>query len=129
MPKLVVNLAVLQCSFGVAPSPLTVLPANRVQAGFQPAANIMDFKPNVNIMPFGMCSSPSNPAVISATAAAMGVLTPMPCVPVTTAPWTPGAAKTLIANMPALHDGCTCMCAWAGVIKVNVPGQFTVDVA
>jgi hypothetical protein len=129
MPKLVVNLAVLQCSFGLAPSPLTVLPVNRVQAGFQPAGNIMDFKPMVNIVSFGMCSSPSNPTVISATAAAMGVLTPMPCIPNTTAPWVPGAAKTLIANMPALHDGCQCMCMWAGVIKVNVPGQFTVDVA
>jgi hypothetical protein len=129
MPKLVVNTALLQCSFGVAPSSLIVLPVNRVMAGNQPAGNIMDFKPMVNIMPFGMCTSIANPTVASATAAALGVLTPMPCIPATTAPWIPGAATTLIANAPALHDGCQCMCMWAGVIKVNVPGQFTVDVA
>jgi len=128
MPKLVVNSAMLQCSFGVAPSSLIVLPVHRVMAGNMPAANIMDYKPMVNIMPFGMCTSIANPTVASATAAALGVLTPMPCVPATTAPWIPGAVKTMIANQPALHDGCTCMCMWAGVIKVNVPGQFTVDV-
>jgi hypothetical protein len=128
MPKLVVNTALLQCSFGVAPSSLVVLPVNRVMAGNQPAANIMDFKPTVNILPFGMCTSLANPTVASATSAAMGVLTPMPCVPMTTAPWIPGSATTMIANQPALHDACTCMCNWGGVIKVNVPGQMTVDV-
>ena len=39
-----------------------------------PAANIMDHVPMVNIMPFGMCITPSNPAVAAATAAALGVL-------------------------------------------------------
>lgn len=116
--------AMMQCSFGVAPSSLVVLPANRTLTGV-PAANIMDNKPIVNIPPFGMCSSPSNPMVAAATAAALGVLTPMPCIPVTTAPWIVGAPTVLIGNMPALNDSSKLMCNWGGVIQFAVPGQFT----
>lgn len=117
--------ATLQCSFGVAPSSLVVLPQNRVLTAV-PDANIMDNKPMVNILPFGMCSSPSNPAVIAATAAALGVLTPMPCVPVTPAPWVPGSPTVLIANMPALNNTSKLMCIWGGVIQIVAPGETTV---
>ena len=117
--------ATLQCSFGVAPSSLVVLPVNKMMTGNMPAANIMDNKPMVNIMPFGMCTSLANPTVAAATSAAMGVLTPMPCVPMTTAPWAPGAATVILGNMPALDDVSKLMCNWAGVISVIVPGQFT----
>ena len=127
MPQQVCMGATLQCSFGAAPSTLVVLPANRVLTQ-TPDANIMDNKPLVNIMPFGMCSSASNPAVIAATAAALGVLTPMPCVPVIPAPWIPGAPTVLIANMPALDNTCKLMCAWAGVIQITNPGQTTVEI-
>ena len=51
----VVNGAMLTCTMGAAPSSLVVLPANRTMAGGVPAANIMDYTPMVNIMPFGMC--------------------------------------------------------------------------
>jgi hypothetical protein len=115
----------LQCSFGVAPSPLTVLPVNKVMTG-TPAANIMDHAPLVNVMPFGMCNSPSNPMVAAATAAALGVLTPMPCIPATAAPWMPGAPTVMLGNMPALNSDSKLMCNWGGVIQVVVPGQFTV---
>lgn len=118
--------ATLQCSFGAAPGTLMVLPANRVLAGGPPAANIMDNKPMMNILPFGMCNSPSNPTVAAATAAALGVLTPMPCVPVTVAPWVPGAPTVLIGNMPALDSQCKLMCMWGGVIQVVNPGSTTV---
>jgi hypothetical protein len=117
--------AMLQCSFGLAPSTLTVLPANQMMTGNMPAANIMDNKPMVNIMPFGMCTSLANPTVASATSAAMGVLTPMPCIQVTTAPWAPGAATVMLGNMPALDDVSKLRCNWAGVISILVPGQFT----
>ena len=115
----------MQCSFGVAPSSLVVLPANHTLTG-TPAANIMDNKPIANIPPFGMCTSMANPMVASATAAALGVLTPMPCIPVTTAPWIVGAPTVLIGNMPALNNSSKLMCNWGGVIQISVPGQFTV---
>jgi hypothetical protein len=117
----------MQCSFGMAPSSLVVPPANMVTAG-APAANIMDFKPNANIPPFGMCQSMANPQVASATAAAQGVLTPQPCIPVTTSPWAPGSPMVLIGNQPALTDTSTCMCTWGGVIKINSPGQMMTQV-
>ena len=74
----VCNGATLQCSFGLAPGTLVVLPENQCITGNMPAATIMDNKPMVNVMPFGMCNSMANPAVASATAAALGALTPMP---------------------------------------------------
>ena len=119
--------ALIQCSFGVAPQSLNVLPANAVMTT-TPTANIMDGKPMVNVPPFGMCSSPSNPQVIAATAAALGVLTPMPCVPVTPAPWAPGSPTVLIGNMPALNNSSKLMCIWGGVIQINMAGQMTVEV-
>ncbi|UFS70703.1 DUF4280 domain-containing protein [Geomonas sp. RF6] len=128
MPQQVVNGAQLMCSMGMAPSALVVLPVNRVMCGNQPAGNIMDHKPMVNILPFGLCTSPANPAVAAATAAAMGVLTPMPCIPNTPAPWVPGAPTVIAANMPALDNTCKCMCAWAGVIQVVMPGQVTTNI-
>ena len=120
--------ATLQCSFGVAPSSLVVLPQNRVFTNNVPVANIMDHKPMVNILPFGLCSSLANPTVASATAAAWGVLTPMPCIPMTMAPWITGAPTVLLGNMPILNNTSKCMCNWAGVVSVISPGQFTVNV-
>ena len=114
----------LQCAFGVAPGVLNVLPINRVLSG-TPAANIMDNKPIVNIAPFGVCNSVSNPMVAAATAAALGVLTPMPCIPVIAAPWVPGSPTVLIANMPAVTNSCKLMCNWGGVIQPVAPAQFT----
>lgn len=117
--------ATLQCSFGLAPSTLVVLPVNQMNTSYMPAANIVDNKPMVNIMPFGMCTSLANPTVASATAAALGVLTPMPCIPVTPAPWAPGAPTVLLGNVPALNNTSKLMCTWAGVIQIVSPGQVT----
>ncbi len=128
MPQLVTSGAMMMCTFGVAPSALNVLPANRTLAG-APAANIMDNKPIVNIPPFGMCTSIANPSVAAATAAAMGVLTPMPCIPVTAAPWAPGSPTVMIGKMPALNSTCKCMCNWGGVISITYPGQVQTNVA
>jgi hypothetical protein len=115
MSNLVCSGAMLKCPFGAAPSTLNVLPANRVQSG-APSANIMDHVPMLN------------PMVAAATAAAMGALTPMPCIPATSAPWAPGSPTVQIANMPALNDSSTLACNWGGVIQVSMAGQFTVTV-
>ena len=124
----VVTGAMLQCSFGVAPSTLNVLPIHRTMAAGVLAANIMDHLPIVNSPPFGMCSSLANPTVAAATAAALGVLTPMPCVPVVPAPWAPGSPTVLLDSQPALNNSSKCVCIWAGVISISMAGQFTVQV-
>jgi hypothetical protein len=127
MPTLMTTGAMMTCSFGAAPSVLNVLPTNRVMAGNLPAATIMDNVPALNVPPFAMCSSMANPAVAAATAAALGALTPMPCMPVPAGPWIPGVPTTMIGGMPALNDTCKLMCAWAGVIQFTAPGQATVQ--
>lgn len=127
MPQQVTMGAMMLCPFGLAPSSLIVIPKGEpVMASKQLAATILDNVPIANIPPFGMCTSPANPAVAAATAAALGVLTPMPCVPVLPAPWTPGNPTVLINGTPALNNTCTCMCMWGGVITITSPGQFTV---
>ncbi|CAO3403166.1 DUF4280 domain-containing protein [Azospirillum palustre] len=117
--------AMTMCSFGAAPSSLMVLPASAVMSSKVPAANIMDSKPFVNVLPFGMCMSMANPMVAAATAAAFGVLTPMPCTPMTAAPWVPGSPTVLVGKMPALNNSSKCMCSFGGVIQITLPGQFT----
>lgn len=119
--------AMLKCSFGIAPSSLVVLPLHRVLTT-TPAANIMDHVPMLNILPFGMCTAITNPMVAAATAAAFGVLTPMPCIPITPAPWIVGAPTVLMGNMPTLDNNSKLMCIWAGVIEIITPGEFTVMV-
>jgi len=119
--------AMLQCSFGVAPSTFMPKPKKELVASM-PGANIMDNIPMTNIMPFGMCNSMANPQVAAATAAALGVLTPMPCVPVIAAPWTPGSATVLFENFPALNNTSKLMCNWAGIIQIINPGNFTVQI-
>lgn len=128
MPMQVCMGANMMCSFGMAPSSLVVLPTNRVVTDQVPDANIMDHVPMVNIMPFGMCMSPANPTVAAATAAAMGVLTPMPCIPNTPAPWVAGAPTVLLGNFPTLDNVSILNCIWGGVITFVTPGEFTVMV-
>lgn len=118
----VVATAMLHCSFGAAPCPLDVLPDNFVMIESRPAATISCFAIE-NIPTFGMCMTLSNPEVAAATSAALGVLTPMPCVPVLT-PWDP-LSTTLIGGQPALVAGSTCICSWGGVVEIAFPGSTT----
>ena len=118
----------MMCTMGMAPSSLVVLPTNKVLTGEVPDANIMDHIPMVNIMPFGMCMSPSNPTVAAATTAALGVLTPMPCIPNTPSPWVTGAPTVLLGNQPTLDNVSQLMCIWGGVITFVAAGEETVQV-
>jgi len=126
MGQQVVMGAMLQCSFGAAPSSLTITPENTVNANNMPAATIMDHVPGKNIMPFGMCNSPTNPATKRPPPV---LFTPAPCTPVTSAPWIPvGTPTVMIKNKPALNNSCKLMCNWAGVIQITNAGQATVNV-
>jgi hypothetical protein len=103
--------AVLSCSLSMgAPGVLTVLPDTR-------AANIYDGAPMINVPSFGACASPANPMVAAATAAALGVLTPMPCIPVTSA-WNNGSPNIQAGGAPALQPSSTIQCAWCGMITI-----------
>lgn len=122
MPKLVVAGAQLRCSEGSSPAALAV-PKSVASDNEQLTATIMDHKPAVNIPPFGMCRCMANPQVASATAAAQGVLTPVPCLPVTTDPWSPGSSIVTVDSIPALTDSSTCRCKWTGVIEIVDPAS------
>ena len=125
MPKPVMTTgALMQCSFGLAPAILNVLPIARTTSSNLPVATISDAIPMVNIPPFGMCTTLSNPMVAAATAAALGVLTPMPCIPVTEA-WIPQSPQVLVGGKPVLVAGSQCMCNWGGVVTVTPAGGVT----
>ncbi|MCB0108933.1 MAG: DUF4280 domain-containing protein [Caldilineaceae bacterium] len=124
----VVHGATLQCSFGTSPSNFVITPEKQVGTGAMQVASVMEHVPMKNIMPFGMCITLSNPQVAAATSAALGVLTPQPCIPVTTQPWAPGSPMVAIRSQPALNNSSTCLCQWGGVIAITNPGQTKVTI-
>lgn len=117
--------SMLRCSMGITPSPLNVLPVNRVLGQGPPVGNIMDNKPMINIVPFGLCRSIANPVVASATAAAFGVLTPMPCVPVTPAPWI-STSRVMVGGAPVITKSSKCLCIWGGQITAVATPAVTI---
>ncbi|TKD47274.1 DUF4280 domain-containing protein [Azotobacter chroococcum] len=130
MTRQVVNGALLRCSAAMPPgvAGLSVQPVNRLLSSNQPVANILDHVPLLNIPSFGMCASPSSPMVIAATSAAMGVFTPVPCLPATPAPWVTGTPTVLLANIPMLNNCSTCQCLNGGQISISFAGQATVEI-
>ncbi len=125
MRRLVVHEAKIRCNQGTLPSALVVTPDSPAVAGDQPVATVQDHRPNRNIITFGMCRSPSNPQVASATSAAMGVLTPQPCVPATNQDWKPGAAFAVAEDVNVLSSDSTCSCDWGGTIDILDPACDT----
>jgi hypothetical protein len=128
MPLPLIAGAQTMCSFGLAPSTLMVTPEKRVLVENRPVANILDMKPFVNILPFGLCTSLANPITAAQTAAALGVLTPGTCTPVTVSPWVPGAPTALSGPAPTAHQGCQTLCAYGGAITVVNPGSARTSV-
>ena len=123
MANPVVQTALCMCSFGVAPCPLMVSSQQTVMVSNMLQATIMDNK----FPTFGMCSNLANPTVAAATSAAMGVLTPMPCVPAIVAPWVPGAPTVLVGGKPLLNNTSKLMCNYGGIIQVNMTPALTVQ--
>ena len=119
--------AVLNCPFGSMPATFSALPVPRVMINGRPAGVMTDMAPAVNIPPFGMCSSLGNPTVAAATSAALGALTPMPCVPVPAGPWLTPSPKVSIGGLPAISNDSKLMCAWGGQIAVQFAGHTSVQ--
>jgi Domain of unknown function (DUF4280) len=128
MPLPLCTGAVLQCTQGVAPSVFvaTPRPGAPMILGAMPVATIDQILP-VNILPFGVCRSMANPTVAAATAAAQGVLTPMPCVPMIAMPWTPPAVSARYASVPMATVASRCACAHGGMISVSAPFVGTAE--
>ncbi|HEY4120520.1 MAG TPA: DUF4280 domain-containing protein [Byssovorax sp.] len=118
MKKLVLLGAKLKCSQGTSPSSLAIS-THGTSGDASAVATVDDFAPMTNVMPFGMCQTQANPQVAAATAAALGVLTPQPCVPVITSPWSPGSSVVTVEDVNALTDDSTCSCSWTGSISVS----------
>ena len=113
----------MRCSMGTSQAKLTVLPLRTVFLTGQPMANISDHLSMVNLAPFGRCRSLGFPATASATAAAHGKLTPMPCMHNTPFPWMGGKNDYIIKGDPALLKSSTCSCIWGGTISIVNDGQ------
>lgn len=114
-----VNGCTVSCIFGSAPGQLVAAQATCLGNGI-PMATIKD----VTIPPLGLCSSLANPAVASATTAALGVLTPQPCTCVPAGTWTPGKPSVMVGGVPALSTDSKLMCGLGmGQISINAPGQ------
>jgi len=117
----------MNCTMGSSPAGFSATPRPLTTAGM-PVGNISDHIPMMNIAPFGLCQSLANPLVAAATAAALGTLTPQPCIPATASPWSPGAPTVLIGGMPTLNNSSTLSCMWAGTISFSDAGQVAVTV-
>ncbi|MDR1605339.1 MAG: DUF4280 domain-containing protein [Gracilibacteraceae bacterium] len=120
----VVSGATYVCSFGTVPGVLKAGKASVLAAGM-PAATISDVAPMTAISPCGLCTTPSNPTVAAATAAALGVLTPQPCIPVPVGAWL-GSKGPLIGGTPGLSGEGRLLCAYGGSISIVAPGQTKV---
>ncbi|RZI46934.1 DUF4280 domain-containing protein [Candidatus Finniella inopinata] len=118
-----ISTAPISCCMGTAPATLTALPISFDLTMVMPAATINDHLPFLNILPFGMCITLGNPLVAAATAAALGILVPLPCLPMTMAPWAPGAPTVQLGGQPALNDSSVLTCMWGAAIAIGSPGQ------
>jgi len=116
---LVTEGAMLMCPFGKVPVPLAVTPRGPRVASHAAVATVADFVPMTNIMTFGVCNSPGNPACANPSGSA-------PCVPAVVSPWTPGSLTTKIGGVPALTSESACMCTFGGRIMITSPGASAV---
>ena len=120
----VVSGAKLTCPFGTMPATLMATSQLTILGSSKPIATIMDSQFGSNITSFGMCSSLANPQVASATAAAMGVLTPQPCMMMAMGPWQATKSTVLIDGKPILTQESILMCSMGmGKISIISPGQ------
>lgn len=123
----VVSGAACLCTMGTSPGQINATNQMTIRVGGKPAASIADSAPLSNVGSCGMCTSLANPAVAAATAAALGVLTPQPCVPAPAGAWVcPG--KVRVGGKPILTTDGKLNCAYGGTISIMNPGQMTTKI-
>ena len=117
--------AACMCTMGTSPGQVNPTNQMNIRVGGKPVASIADAAPISNVTPCGMCTSLANPIVASATAAALGVLTPQPCVPAPAGGWIcPGTIR--VGGKPILTSDGKLTCSYGGSISIMNPGQTTV---
>lgn len=124
MSQIVCAGASCQCSFGTTPGTINPTSQTSVLIDGKPAATIQDCQ-MANITPFGLCTSMANPQVAAATAAALGVLTPQPCMVVPAGTWIPTKPSVIVGGKPILTNDCKLVCSnGVGNISIINPSQF-----
>lgn len=121
----VCNGAITSCPFGTAPGTLVLLPSP-VFGPIGPLGNCSNCVPFVNLIPFALCTSLMNPMTASLTAASLGVLTPGACIPTPVGMWSSTKPTVTAMGVPILTNDSILPCAFGGVIRINMPAQFTV---
>ena len=99
-----------KCSFGTIPIPVVSTNAN-VQVENSPVLTIIDTK---SLVSFGLCSTPSNPAVKLVA----GIPVPAPCNAKIVTSWLNTKMSVLAGGRPVCTDKSICICKWGGVIKI-----------
>ncbi|BFH17780.1 DUF4280 domain-containing protein [Paenibacillus melissococcoides] len=115
--------AILKCSFGTQPTRLKTPLSHGVYIKNKAQMNIKDYKPGVNIIHFGNCSSPDNPAVQNSSLVDVFGVKKAPCIPLINMPWLNGKSDVLVENEPALLNTCTTRCIHCGLIQIENDGQ------
>lgn len=128
MAAIVVEGANYVCTMGTSPASLLVTSQRGAKSEGKAIATIKDAVSLSNILPCGMCTSIANPQVASATAAALGVLTPQPCIPSVSGMWAVTQNKVLLAGIPCLCNNSKLICNYTGIISITNPAQVKVNV-
>ena len=117
MADIVVMGATVKCSFGQGPGTASLVLVPTMIDGTSKAIATTSDNTMMNIATFGMCTTASNPAVSAAQGA------PSACIPVITAPWSPGSSTVTVGGKAALTSDSTCTCSYGGMITVDKAGQ------
>jgi len=131
MAEYLTTWCMLTCTMGAVPAPFVTmpLPGKTQHMGALPGALITDIVPLVNIPTFVMCRAPSNPTVIAATTAAMGVPTPGACLPVPASGWFPPAISETYCGLSKALISSKCLCAYGGTIAPTMAIDMTMTTA
>jgi len=100
-----------KCSFGTIPIPLASTNVS-VQVENTPVLTPTDTS---SIVSFGLCNTPSNPAV----QVIFGAPVPAPCVANIITPWSNPKMNVLACGKRVCTDKSTCMCMYGGVITIT----------
>ncbi|MDU8672558.1 DUF4280 domain-containing protein [Paenibacillus polymyxa] len=121
--RYIVDGAVVHCSCGSQSGVFRAAADRNIQINHKAQGNILDFQPHTNISSFGLCSSSSNPQVVSANKGNNSGLIPQPCRPSISMPWMNGKNNVYVGQAQALLSCSTNMCMWCGNIFFTTDGQ------